>query len=61
MLVSVGVPSILGLQVWVVKKIYSFESKFSRFDTWAFGPTGQNGANGRLAKLEADVEDLRDA
>lgn len=60
LLVNVGIPSMIGLQCWVVKKIYSFESKFTRLDTWAFGPTGQNGVNGRVTKLETDVEDMRD-
>lgn len=60
-LVNLGIPSILGLQVWLVKKIYGFESKFTRFDTWAFGPTGQNGINGRVRKAETEIEDLKEA
>ena len=59
-LVAIGIPAILGLQGWVVKKISDFDVKFSRLDTWAFGPTGQNGANSRIGILEAGVEDLKD-
>lgn len=57
-LVTAGIPAILGLQVWIVRKIASFDVKFTRLDTWAFGATGQNGANSRIAKVEDEVEDL---
>jgi hypothetical protein len=60
-LASAGIPAILGLQVWIVRKISSFDVKFSRFDTWAFGPTGQNGINGRVAKAESEIEELKQA
>lgn len=59
LLVSVGVPAMLGLQVWIVKEISGFKVKFTRLDTWAFGPTGTNGANGRLAAMEQDIEDIK--
>jgi len=59
-LVAIGIPAILGLQGWVVKKIGDFDVKFSRLDTWAFGPNGQNGANSRIIALEHDVDDVRE-
>lgn len=49
----------LGLQVWIVKEISGFKVKFTRLDTWAFGPTGTNGANGRLSSMEQDIEELK--
>lgn len=59
-LVNLGIPSIVGLQIWLVKKSYAFDSQFARFETWAFGPTGQNGINGRVAKAESEIESLRE-
>lgn len=59
LLVSAGIPAMIGLQVWIVKEISGFKVKFTRLDTWAFGPTGTNGANGRLAAAEQDIEDLK--
>lgn len=60
MLVNVGIPSMIGLQVWLVKKVSGFDVKFSRLDTWAFGPTGNNGANSRISKAEDEIEALKD-
>jgi hypothetical protein len=59
-LASAGIPAILGFQVWIARKISSFDVKFTRFDTWAFGPTGQNGINGRVGKVESEIEALKD-
>ena len=58
--IGVGIPSILGLQVWVVKKVSSFDVKFSRLETWAFGPTGTNGVNSRVTKVEDELESIKD-
>ena len=60
-LVNVGIPAILGLEVWMVRKIASFEVKFTRLDTWAVGLNGNNGANGRIGALEQAVDDIKDS
>lgn len=59
-LVSLGIPAILGLQVWIVRKVAGFDVKFTRLDTWAFGPEGANGANGQIKALEQMVDDIKD-
>ena len=60
-LVNVGIPAILGLEVWMVRKIAGFEVKFTRLDTWAFGANGTNGQNSRVNELEQKVDDIKDA
>lgn len=60
-LVNVGIPAILGLQVWVVRKVSGHDVEFAKIKTVLLGPNGNNGLNGRIGQAERDIDDLRRA
>lgn len=58
-LVNVGIPAILGLQVFLVRKVSAHDVRFTKIETVLLGPNGNNGLNGRIAELEQGVDDIR--
>ena len=58
-LVSVGIPAILGLQVFLVRKVSAHDVRFTKIETVLLGPNGNNGLNGRIVAIEQNVEDIK--
>jgi hypothetical protein len=59
-LVNYGIPAILGLQVWMVRKVSGHDVEFAKLKTVLLGPNGDNGLNGRITKAESDIDALRE-
>lgn len=60
-LVNVGIPSIIGLQIWLVRKVSGHDVEFAKIKTVLLGPTGNNGLNGRIGKAEEAIDHLERA
>ena len=58
-LIEFGIPAILGLQVWLVKKVSNHDVTFAELKTVLLGPNGDNGLNGRIGEAEKDIEALQ--
>jgi hypothetical protein len=58
-LVNYGIPAILGLQVWMVRKVSGHDVEFAKLKTVLLGPNGDNGLNGRITKVEADIDAIQ--
>lgn len=58
-LVNIGIPAILGLQVWVIQKVSKHDVEFAKIKTVLLGPNGDNGLNGRIGQAEKDIDELK--